>query len=69
MINKTKKYIGFFAATLNIIASALFVIAMTTTSSDLDSSNVTSSTGLWFATASLILWVIYIALALTNHKK
>jgi hypothetical protein len=57
MINKIKKYTSFFAATLNIVASAFFADAATKQWSD--PNNVSSAVGFWFFAASLLLWAVY----------
>ena len=69
MINKIKRYSLFFAATLNIVASAFFADAATKQWSD--PNNVSSAYGFWFFAASLLLWLVYVVayIASTLNKK
>lgn len=66
-MNNTQKYIGFFAAILNIIASALYWYAGGKQYVDQTSADTSTALALWFFLASLVLWVVYIGIALT-HK-
>ena len=62
MLNKIKHYSLFFAATLNIIASAYFVYAETLRYSDTARAEVTATLGTWFAAVSVVLWVLFTVL-------
>lgn len=60
MIDKTKRYTEFLAATLNIVASAFFADSVVKEWSE--PNNVSSSFGFCFFAASLLLWATYIVL-------
>lgn len=67
MINKTKTYTAFFAATLNILASAFFADSVVKRWSE--PNNVSSSFGFCFFAASLLLWAVYIVLYFVSSAR
>lgn len=66
MMNKIKNNIAFYAAVLNLVATGFFVNSIVTQTSD--PQNVSSAFGMWFAAASVILWVIFVILYVIAPK-
>ena len=70
MNTKIKQYLIFFASSLNIVSGFFFVDSI---AKQYDRSNVSSAIGLWFFTASLVLWAAYLVTvgvtAMSHHKK
>jgi len=62
MLNKIKNYTAFFAATLNIVASAIFIYAEYFRFSKEDDSLVAANFGIWFAFFSGLLWLVFVIL-------
>ena len=66
MITTLKEYLAFFAAILNITASALYFDAIGKRQTD--PSNVSDALATWFFAGSLLLWAIYLILFFTTKR-
>jgi len=67
MIKKIQRNLAFYASTLNIVSSFLFVDSIYKHVSDPD--NVSESIALWLFGGSLILWVSYAVIYIATRFK
>ncbi len=69
MLKKLKHFILFFAATLNIAASAFFIYSDYYRFSKESDSLVSATLGVWFAVVSGLLWLMFIVLYLASQSR
>lgn len=69
MLRKINRYVGLFAAILNIVSSMLLYYSATHRMTRPDESGVEESLGFWFAAVAVILWAVFLVLAVVAKKR